>query len=75
MTSAAIPIYQGQEFYVPSFEVKLDNLQRLLGFKGDGGAGLHALSPVAASLATSSAIGQAGKKGWVPWAGLMDVMR
>lgn len=24
MTSAAIPIYQGQEFYVPSFEVKLD---------------------------------------------------
>jgi uncharacterized protein len=24
MTSAAIPIYQGQEFYVPAFEVKLD---------------------------------------------------
>lgn len=24
MTTAAIPIYQGQEFYVPAFEVKLD---------------------------------------------------
>jgi phage protein D len=24
MTSAAIPIYQGQDFYVPAFEVKLD---------------------------------------------------
>ena len=42
------------------FEVELDDLERLLGVEGDGGAGLHELFPQhgLARLATLRAFGQ-----------------
>ena len=39
-------------------EVDLDDLERLLGFEGDGGAGLHSIGPLEVAAATSDSAPQ-----------------
>src|SRR5207342_2377210 len=59
------------------FKVELDDLERLLRFESDSGAGLHYCSSLlcASLLATYGGIGQAGKKRDMRWAGQTDAMR
>jgi len=59
------------------FKVELDDLERLLRFESDSGAGLHYCSSLlcASLLATYGGIGQAGKKREMRWAGQTDAMR